>query len=191
MAASSRALGRKRAILMGTLRTLRRAVVPASLALTFGSLAWWLTDWAPPVEIRGVSIRSEAVPRGGALTVDYQVEQRRSCPGVVQRIVVDSLDVVQFVEPQLLHVHPVDDVSGNTRVTVSVPVPAGAAPGPARYQALIRFQCNPLQTFLGSTIDVHAPVIRFRVLPEVAGQRGIEPAPGDAFIPSLRHIRLE
>jgi len=167
------------------LRKVWRAIVPASVAFVTASLALWLADNAPPIEFRGVSVRSEAVPRGGALLVEYQIEQRRECPGVVQRLIVDSLDVVQIVEPQQLLVQSAATGKDEARVTVAIPVPTGAAPGPARYQALIRFRCNPLHTLLGSSIDVETPVVHFHVLPNLAGQNHTEPI---LAAPVLRRI---
>lgn len=150
---------------MMTARKAWQGTVLGSVVLVFGSLFGWLIDTAPPIEIRSVDVRSVVVPRGGFLTVEYVVARHRSCPGVLQRIIVDSQDVVQFVNPQQLTVADDGGDPDLTRVSVSVPVPFGAAPGLARYQAVVKYQCNPLQRFLGSSIEVRAPAVEFEVLP--------------------------
>ena len=139
-----------------------RVIVPFSFFVVIGSLVVWYFDTAPPLSIATVEVREHAVPRGGELTIDYQVEHHRACPGVLQRVIVDSQDVVQFVEPQDFMSSGGSEVK---RLTVYVPVPVGAATGIARYQAVLQFQCNPLQRLLGSAIEVRTPAIEFEVLP--------------------------
>ena len=144
-----------------------RVMVPFSFFVVVGSIIIWSFDTAPPLTIATVEVREHAVPRGGELTIDYQVEQHRACPGVLQRVIVDSQDVVQFVEPQDFMSSGGRDVK---RLTVYVPVPVGAATGIARYQAVLQFQCNPLQRILGSAIEVQTPAIEFEVLPGTRSQ---------------------
>jgi len=144
-----------------------RVIVPFSFLVVIGSLVVWYFDTAPPLTIATVEVRTYAVPRGGELTIDYQIEQHRACPGSLQRVIVDSQDVVQFVEPQDFSATA---ASRLRRLTVSVPVPVGAATGIARYQAVLSFECNPLQRLFGKTIEVRTPAIEFEVLPGTRSQ---------------------
>lgn len=161
-----------------------RLTVPASFIVVISSLAIWSFDNAPPIEIRSLAVRDGAVHRGGVLLIDYDIVPRRACYGTLQRIIVDSQDVVQLVEPQ--HFTPATSDRKRTRLTVSVPVPVGAALGLARYQAVIQYQCNPLQRFLGTSIDVRTPIVQFEVLPAgsvKAPPPGVRDDPDNLYIP--------
>ena len=152
-----------------------RLTVPASFIVVISSLVIWSFDNAPPIEIQSLAVRDGAVHRGGALVIDYDIVPHRACYGTLQRIIVDSQDVVQLVEPQ--HFTPATSDRKRTRLTVSVPVPVASALGLARYQAVIQYQCNPLQRLLGTSIDVRTPIVQFEVLP--AGSVRPVPAPPD------------
>lgn len=88
--------------------------------------------------------------------------------GEVQRIVVDSQDVLQIIEPYSFSPTSDDGTGrlGLTRIGVTVAVPTGAAIGPARYQAILTYQCNPLQRALGHAIEVRSPSVSFEILPD-------------------------
>lgn len=134
------------------------------LTVAFTLFSWW-TDKAPPLRIVDAKQRATLVQRGGYLPIDYVIQRSRTCAGSLQRVFIDSQDVVQLIEPYPVNYSDGDQSPDAVRVTVSVPVPVGAALGPARYQAIFHFQCNPLQRLLGTGIEVRTPLIEFEVLP--------------------------
>ena len=143
-----------------------------SAGLIFAPLAWWSFDTSPPVKILSIDVPEPDVKRGGNLTLIYSVVRNRACPGVVQRIISDSKDAVHLIEPYRFN-------SGfgrqGRRLTlgaetypVSAPVPFGAAPGPAEFQTVIEYYCNPLQQALNRGITVVMPVVRFNIMAQIA-----------------------
>lgn len=151
-----------------SIRRLWTGLVLLSLATIGVTIALWWTDQMPPIEIVDVKAREGTVIRGGFLTLEYKTLTRRACEGVSQRIIVDSQEVLQLIEPTTVRISEQDVSRKRSRATVIIPVPYGAAVGPARYQAVLSFQCNPLQRLLGKTIEVRTPLVRFDIAPHEA-----------------------
>lgn len=106
--------------------------------------------------------------RGGLLVLEYETQTHRACEGISQRVIVDSQEFLQLIEPTTVRISEQDVSPKRNRATVIIPVPYGAAVGPARYQAVLSFQCNPLQRLLGRTIEVRTPLVRFDIAPNEA-----------------------
>lgn len=152
----------------GWIYTIWQYLVMASVIIISLSLGVWWFDTAPPLTVISAEPRKAALKRGELLIIDYKVNRHRLCHGEVQRIVVDSQDVLQIIEPYSFS-HTSDDGTGRlglTRISVTVAVPTGAAIGPARYQAILTYQCNPLQRALGHAIEVRSPSVFFEIMPD-------------------------
>lgn len=182
---------------------IRRHWFPAATALLiFAPLTWWAFDVEPPVEIVSVVASDQAVKRGGNLLLDYDVIRRRECPGETQRVISDSKDIIHASEPYRFNSGVGREGRklplGNERFKVSAPVPFGAAPGPAKFQAIIEYWCNPVQRFFSRGIVVTLPVVPFVVLPDTAADitpptrlPGAEPLPPVNALTKPPHAIIE
>lgn len=148
-----------------SIRRLWTGIVLLSVVTIGVSIARWWSDARPPVEILNVKAREKTVMRGGILVLEYETRTHRACEGISQRVIVDSQEFLQLIEPTTVHISEQDVSPKRNRATVIIPVPYGAAVGPARYQAVLSFQCNPLQRVLGRSIEVRTPTVRFEILP--------------------------
>lgn len=140
-----------------------RAVVLLSILIVAMTIASWWLDSEPPLEIVEAKPRSYAAERGDFLTIDYSITRLRECSGSLQRVFIDSQDVVQIIEPYPVNYSDRENYPEPVKVTVTIPVPVGAAVGRARYQAIFHFQCNPLHRLLGRNIEIRSPLIEFDI----------------------------
>lgn len=150
---------------------IRRHWFPALLAaVIFGPGVWWSMDTTPPIKITASTIERNEVPRGGSLAIAYTIERSRLCRGVAQRVFVDAKETLIPIEAYAFNERygrngkPFEVGTETNRV--SIPVPFAAAPGPAKYQAVIEYFCNPLQRLIGPGIVVLTPVETFKVTRE-------------------------
>ncbi len=187
-------------------RTRRAAVLAAKLAIwsvVVGLPTWFYFDRDPPVRLDTIKVEDTSVARGGLLKLRYTGFRFRNCGGDIQRIVVDAQEVVHLVQPYTFE--PPAEGEAITALTrlgmfelpVSAPVPEGAAVGPARYQAVVHYRCNPLQLAgVFPAIDVITPVQDFHITDSVINRgepaRRItpntftpEPGASDNIIPAL------
>lgn len=144
-------------------------LLPAALAVgVFGPLLFWILDDTPPVVVHEAVAVDPIVVRGGALVVRYEMTYSRKCAGDAQRLFIDASDVLIPIEP-----YRFAPGLGNERreialgekevVSVSASTPVAMAPGPARYQVITEFFCNPLQRALQRGIFFKFPPIIFEV----------------------------
>lgn len=138
-----------------------RILVIASVLIVGGALLSWALDRRPPITILSAVVEDAEIEQGGILVVDYRLEQHRRCLGDLQRWIVDSRNVIHFIEIYA----PAPELAGINDFRVSIPIPFGAALGPARYQATLRYRCNPLQRMVGMSIEVDTPPVTFTILP--------------------------
>lgn len=146
------------------LSRLWRAIVAVSLVFIAVSAIIWSFDTAPPVKFISARLEQSSVDPGSFLQIDYEVETERLCPGDLQRVVADGRNVLHFIEPYTFtQTGKTANAIGKRNVRVSIPVPVGASPGAAKYQAILRYYCNPLQRFLNRAIEVETPLIEFTI----------------------------
>lgn len=147
-------------------------IVPALLAIgVFGPLLYWSVDNTPPVIVHSAVPTKMNIARGDPLVVDYNLTYNRFCDGDAQRLFVDAADVLLPIEPYRFRAGSGNDdrrIALNTpeNVSVSASIPAGMAIGPAKYQVLTEFYCNPLQRILGWGILYKFPAVQFNVTGE-------------------------
>lgn len=150
---------------------LREHWVPALVAIGLAApAAYWMTETLPPLEVVDARVVEGKVTRGEHLHVRYDLRYHKACRGYVSRMVSDSLGIVHLIEPTRTF-NPLNPGMHVTPGTVSdlrvrIPVPTGAAPGPATYQARIEYYCNPLQRFLDRPIVFLTPEIDFVISDE-------------------------
>ena len=145
-------------------------IVGAAVAvLIVGPLAWWAMDRDPPLRVLGSPdvIGSQPVARGALLKVRYRAVYLRRCSGEGRRVFVDATHHVMSIDPYQFR----DGIGRDGRPValgllrdqpaVSAAVPYGAAPGPARYQNVTQFYCNPLQKALRRGITFRYPIVDF------------------------------
>lgn len=158
----------------------------------FAPLMWMAADREPPIIIRGHQGPAQPVDHGASLKPSYDGEWLRRCSGSSQRVFVDAAHVIYRVDPYEFR----DGIGADGRpITlrrrallppVRAPVPTGAATGPATYQAITNFYCNPLQKMFGKrwpdlfSITFRYPVVDFTIGPGLVTK--IEP-PTSAFAP--------
>ena len=85
-----------------------------------------------------------------------------ACKGVVDRSITDSKGVItKLKETDTSNLKPIDH--GGFEFSRSFPVPAGAAPGPAVYRAVVTRWCNPIQKFFWPIVE--ETDVKFAVAP--------------------------
>lgn len=146
------------------LSRLWRVIVAASLVFIAITAVIWSFDTVPPVKFVTAHIERSTVEPGSFLQIDYEVDTERLCPGDLQRVIADGRNVLHFIEPYTFtQTGRTAKAIGKKNVRVSIPVPLGASPGSAKYQAIVRYYCNPLQRFLNRAIEVETPLIEFTI----------------------------
>lgn len=143
--------------------SLWRVLVIASIITVAATLAIWAFDRRPPITILSAVVEDTEIEQGGLLHIDYRLEQHRRCVSDLSRWIVDSRNVIHHID--IYASGP--EVGGVNDFRVSIPVPLGAAVGPARYQAMLHYRCNPLQRVTGMSIDVATPQVNFTILPRL------------------------
>ena len=159
-------------------------IIGAAVSLfVVAPLAWMALDDDPAIRVVNYKVLANPVPRGGSLLVQYRAAFLRRCSGKGQRVFVDITNHVMSIDPFEFR----DGIGSDGRpvrlgieqeMTVSrSAVPYAAAPGPAHYQNITEFYCNPLQKALrgrwGMSVPFKYPVVSFEISPAFATR--IEP----------------
>lgn len=133
----------------------------AIVAVSSFNMAVMVVDREPPITYQAArAIDTEAKP-GGTIEVEYKVIRNRICPVLAKRWIHDSVGQKHSV-PQ--YTVGADLTAGRETYRRSITVPTSAALGPARYEVVLEYTCNPLQKLLGPTTVVSPPV-RFVIVP--------------------------
>ena len=120
-----------------------------------GCTGYWVSDRESPTRIVDVKIDDPVVAPGGLLTMHYDVSRIKSCAVKIDRILYDSQRVRVALED--LDFGGAPGPMGNDTYTVKVGVPRVFAPGPATYQTVSRYVCNPLHN-LWPVVVIGQPV---------------------------------
>jgi hypothetical protein len=140
------------------MRTTRMVVVFA-FGVVAAMLGIWAGDRNPATESLLAEARPPDVFPGQQLHVAYKFRRYRLCPRETQRSIFDGQNVRFDLGTQT---RAVSGPVGADSYVQPVVVPAGAAPGAARYRVIILDYCNPLHRLwpLQKVID-----IPFTILP--------------------------
>lgn len=129
------------------------------IALTPGLLIYWFNEGVPVA----YSIRKVMTPKvapGDELKIKIVAEITKvSCKANVLRSIVDSAGVIHSVVPE--------NRPAFSDYIVTLTVPLGAAPGPAKYRARVEWTCNPVQRYF--PLVILQPEMEFEIVP-VEGQ---------------------
>lgn len=142
----------------------RVAGIAVLIAAFYGSYSFVsaVIDRDPPIAYEGARAVEETVQRGSAIDIEFKVFRKRICEQVVKRYLTDATGVRHAIPSYTVGLQM---LAGRETYQRSITVPTAAAIGPASYQVVIDYACNPLQNLLG-TIRVSSPPISFIIVPE-------------------------
>lgn len=134
------------------------------LAAFYGSYSFVsaLIDRDPPIAYESARAIEESVQRGSSVDVEFRVFRTRICDQTVRRYLTDSEGVRHAIPSYTVGIQM---LAGRETYQRSITIPTAASLGPASYQVVIDYVCNPLQTIF-SSIRVVSPPITFNILPE-------------------------
>jgi hypothetical protein len=133
----------------------------AVVAVSSFNMAVMVVDREPPISYQSAEAVTKQAQRGGVVEVEYKVTRARLCPVVAKRWIHDAVGQKHSV-PQ--YTVGADLTAGRETYRRSFTIPASAALGPAYYEVVLEYTCNPLQKLLGPTTVVSPPV-RFVIVP--------------------------
>lgn len=98
-----------------------------------------------PVKYYRRHVETPIVAPGDILRIKIAADIYKQCDSTVYRSITDSTGVVFEIAPGKRR--------DETEYTVAVPVPLGAAEGPATYKARIEWRCNFVQQFYPNVVN--------------------------------------
>lgn len=128
-------------------------------------LAWFVTaviDRQPPVVYESARSKSESVPQGGTLEVEFTVFRHRVCPVTAKRWLTDSHGERHAIPSYT--VGPRVQLAGLDTYRRTITIPEAAALGHAEYQVDLLYACNLIHR-LGWPIEIQSPEIAFEITP--------------------------
>lgn len=127
------------------------------------ALVMALTDRDPPIYYEGARALEPSVESGGTIDVEFKVFRKRICDQEVKRYLTDSQGIKHAIPSYTVGLQM---LAGRETYQRSITIPTAAAVGPASYQVIIDYQCNPMQAIF-SGIRVVSPPITFDITPPV------------------------
>lgn len=126
---------------------------------------YWLNE-SPPIRYSNRSVMTPTVKPGEVLKVriSAELDLSKKCIATVNRSIVDSQGTTFDKKPVRRPPY--------TNYVVEFPIPLGAAPGIAHYQARTEWECNPVQQFIPYT--VLQPELEFRIEPTIEQRKLFE-----------------
>lgn len=136
--------------------------IPASLIIAALLIVIsWAFDREPPIRI--ISVPSSIAYRGGVAVIDPFVKRdlTRKCDARIVRTLTDSEGVTINLGIVELDDWLIDERARRTpgRAPIAVPVPIWASLGPARYDSVIHYTCNPLHNIWPIDVSWSAEVM--------------------------------
>ena len=144
---------------MRTVYAIIGALLVALAGIGSFNLGVMVVDRDPPITYEGARPLSPTVEQGGTIEVEYKVFRRRVCDADVRRWLYDAADERHSV-PQFTT--GLELLAGRETYRRSITIPPAAAPGPAYYQVVLDYTCNPLQHVIGP-MRVVSPAVRFLI----------------------------
>ena len=144
-----------------TLYGFAAGVIAAVVAVSSFNMAVMVVDREAPITYQSARAITTDAKRGGVVEVEYKVTRARLCPVLAKRWIHDAAGQKHSV-PQ--YTVGADLTAGRETYRRSFTIPMSAALGPARYEVVLEYTCNPLQKLLGPTTVVSPPV-RFVIVP--------------------------
>lgn len=117
-------------------------IVAAGIIFLAGLLGFWVSDRAIPTHALSAFVIDHDVPQGGELQTHRKVDRERLCHTVIDRAIFDKdrrrYDLGVSVYPNGAGKTGYDDFIGVQKI------PDEIAVGPASYQAIVCYRCNPI-----------------------------------------------
>ena len=135
--------------------------VATSVFISSFNIAVMIVDREAPITYQSARPLALRVEQGGTIEVEYKVFRSRICPVVAKRWLHDAHDVRHSV-PQFTV--GADLTAGRETYRRTITIPESAALGPAWYEVVLEYTCNPLQKLIGGP-QVVSPPIRFSIVP--------------------------
>lgn len=136
------------------------ALVLILAAIGSFNMAAWVSDRNPPITYLGVRPLAPVVAQGGTITVEFDVFRYRICQTEVRRWLYDSAMNRHAIPSWTTGL---ERLAGREVYRRKITIPDAALPGPAQYQVVLEYTCNPLQRILSLPVTVHSPAIRFEI----------------------------
>lgn len=153
---------------MGWRKIILTHAIPLLLAIMLIPVMFWAMDKNAPVIYYKIEAEETAVPAGSNLVLRVSGVRAYRCDDTTILQSVTDAQGITFEIPKRTTAVPQDRigqyVSGTTRVTV----PRAASPGPAKYQAMAEYRCNPWQHWIHPLRAVE-PIFDFTILPPLEG----------------------
>ncbi len=119
-------------------------------------------DREPPIAYEGARAVEASVQRGSSIDIEFKVFRKRICEQTVRRYLTDSARIRHAIPSYTVGLQM---LAGRETYQRSITIPTAASIGPASYEVVIDYACNPLHNLLG-TIRVSSPPISFVIVPE-------------------------
>ncbi|MCO6391104.1 hypothetical protein GTW25_08690 [Aliihoeflea aestuarii] len=120
----------------------------------------WMMDRDPPITYLGARALTPVVAQGGTIPVEFDVFRHRICPIDVRRWLYDS-GMNRHAIPSWTT--GLELLAGREVYQRTITIPDAAASGPAQYQIVLDYECNPLARIMSIPIRVYSPPIRFEI----------------------------
>lgn len=144
-----------------TLYGFAAGAIAAIVAVSSFNMAVMVVDREAPITYKSARAISPEVKQGGTIDVEFNVFRSRICPVAAKRWLYDAKGERHSV-PQ--YTVGADLTAGRETYRRTITIPTSAALGPARYEVVLDYTCNPLQKLLGPT-QVVSPPVRFVIVP--------------------------
>ncbi len=144
-------------------RKVARHLIPGILACAIAFVGVAAIGNRYSVLIENPRVEPNQVEAGANATLHFTARGfDLACKGVVDRSITDSKGVItKLKETDTSNLKPIDH--GGFEFSRTFPVPAGAAPGPATYRAIVTRWCNPIQKFFWPIVE--ETDVKFSVAP--------------------------
>ncbi len=144
-------------------RKVARHLIPGILACAIAFVGVAAIGNRYSVLIENPRVEPNQVEAGANATLHFTARGfDLACKGVVDRSITDSKGVItKLKETDTSNLKPIDH--GGFEFSRTFPVPAGAAPGPATYKAVVTRWCNPIQKFFWPIVE--ETDVKFAVAP--------------------------
>lgn len=138
------------------------ALVLILAAIGSFNMAAWVSDRNPPIAYLGVRPLASVVEQGGTITVEFDVFRYRICQTDASRWLYDSAMNRHAIPSWTTGL---ERLAGREVYRRKITIPYAALPGPAQYQVVLEFECNPLQRILSWPVRVTSPSVTFVIRP--------------------------
>lgn len=136
-----------------------RVTTLATVGFIAGTLGMWAAERDIPAQLISADVLENPVQPGGVLRIRYHVLRTRECSLRIDRVLYDAQRAREVLEDRA-NLSTTAPVGADTYI-VLVKIPVTFSEGPASYQTVSRYECNPLHR-IWPIISIR-PEIRFDI----------------------------